>query len=171
MLHKKSQPAQNKVFPYYLMITYPGSRSDAAEYFMIMRNTDHFWFAGFTSRLLHSPTPQSGGTRRWAELTLSADWTAAPTPGLPLAADWTAGWQDGSMMWCQGKRCVCHFTYGTSGWMRGRPAAEIVHVWQETSLCGVNPDHPWVPSCSCATSRDDKTLPWQPKLCQLYKSH
>lgn len=155
------------MLPYYLMITYPGSRSDAAEYFMIMRNTDHFWFAGFTSRLLHSSTLQSGATRRWAELTLSADWTAAPTLGLPSAADWTVGWQDGSMMWCQGKRCVCHFTYRTATCLQRLFMCDRRHH----SVAYKPGPSLSQPSCSCAPSRDDKMLPWQPKLCLLYRSH
>lgn len=111
------------------------SRRDAAEYFMIMRNTDSCGFGGFTSRLLYSSTVQSGVTWQWAELTLSADWTAAPTLGLPSAADWTVGRQDGSMMWCQWKG-ACFISLTHRGWTRGRHAAKIAHVWQDTSLCG-----------------------------------
>lgn len=145
------------------------SRRDAAEYFMIMRNTDSCGFGGFTSRLLYSSTVQSGVTWQWAELTLSADWKAAPTLGLPSAADWTVGWQDGSMMWCQWKG-ACFISLTHRGWTRGRHGKDCPCLTGYITLRGLTLPVKYH-SCSRAPSRDGKLLPWQRKLCILVKCH
>lgn len=156
---KWANPKQNVTL---WMITVRRQRRDAAEYIMIMRNTDYFGFGGLSSRLLYSSTLQSEVTWQWAELTLSTDWTAAQTMGIPPAADWTVGWQPGSMMWCQWKGAFL-WRPEWEGDLLQRCLMCDRHITLWRKLRGYHESRalPW----------EDKLLPWQLKLCTLTNTH